>query len=1096
MKVAPMADAKTTPKQDAAKTPAKTIESAGFFAFRTPLLPAHELTQWADGLEVPKLWQDPTKLEDAMTRDLALLRERLRALVARPDVREALFVASPDLEESLERWTKEPESEKGQRTEQALVRYFSRMAHRCTPFGLFAAHAAGAIGDKTRLSVVSQKEAVRHTRMDMDYLCGLVQALDRDPELRKNLTYRPNTSLYRASGRLRYAEMHAKSSGREYHLVAVEENDYLQATLKRAANGAKMMDLAKALVDDEITLEEAEGYLTELIDNQVLVSDLEPEVTGPEPIFELIRKLESASSTHEKGGHLAKTQAILEKLDREGIGHPPEHYRQLAKELETLDAKVDLSKLLQIDLAKPAPEATLSQDVIDELISVIDLLHKFQPRRGNDSFTAFKDAYSKRFETRWMPLVEVLDKESGIGFSGQQGSNIEGAPLLQGLAFPGGAGSENRAAWDRRDVYLYKELQKRLKPGELTLELSDEDVKALTEGNALPLADSISTMATLEAASEEALDAGDFRIYMHGAYGPSGARLLGRFCHNDARLQAYVEQQLRHEEALRPDAIFAEIAHLSQGRMGNVLARPVLREREIVFLGRSGAEEGKHIPATDIMVNVLGGRVVLRSKSMDKEIIPRLTSAANYSYRALDLYRFLASLQDQGTQGAAWSWGALEAEAFLPRLTRGRVVLARAQWNVEAKEIKAAIDGKGGERFKLVQLWRQERHLPRFVLLADGDNELPIDLENPLSLETFFSVIKKRGGFKLIEDYPGHDGLVAKGPEGSFTHELVIPLQRVKEEKKEEVVSPRHEPSLKEATVREYFTPGSEWLFAKIYCGQSTTDQLMREALEPMISSVLASGGADGWFFIRYSDPDPHLRLRFHGDPKRLAAEVVPKLDETLAPFHKDGWFWKLMFDTYERETDRYGGSEAIAIAEQLFQVDSDAVLKMVGAYPGDEGSNARWRLALRGMDQLLQDLGFDWEARVRIIQRGREDFGREFNVKGSALEHQLGDRFRQERKGLEALLDLSPETESPYQPGILALQARSAALAPIAAKLRALESEGKLNASLEIISTSLIHMFVNRAIRSGQRMHELVLYDFLNRIYESRLARAKKAKA
>jgi hypothetical protein len=35
--------------------------------------------------------------------------------------------------------------------------------------------------------------------------------------------------------------------------------------------------------------------------------------------------------------------------------------------------------------------------------------------------------------------------------------------------------------------------------------------------------------------------------------------------------------------------------------------------------------------------------------------------------------------------------------------------------------------------------------------------------------------------------------------------------------------------------------------------------------------------------------------------------------------------------------------------------------------------------------------------------------------------------------------------------------------------------------------------MFVNRAQRSAQRMQEFVVYDFLERLYDSRLARLKK---
>ena len=42
----------------------------------------------------------------------------------------------------------------------------------------------------------------------------------------------------------------------------------------------------------------------------------------------------------------------------------------------------------------------------------------------------------------------------------------------------------------------------------------------------------------------------------------------------------------------------------------------------------------------------------------------------------------------------------------------------------------------------------------------------------------------------------------------------------------------------------------------------------------------------------------------------------------------------------------------------------------------------------------------------------------------------------------------------------------------------------------------SLLHMHVNRMLRSAQREHELVLYDFLVQLYASRRARARHRRA
>src|SRR5437867_12851768 len=124
---------------------------SGFFALRTPLLPFDELLAWSDGLEAALAGDDPARLQAACKADGMRLRHQLRDIYARPEVREALFVASPDLEERFEVWLREPESEWGQKIERALVRYFARMAGRATPFGLFAGCSVGILGAETKL---------------------------------------------------------------------------------------------------------------------------------------------------------------------------------------------------------------------------------------------------------------------------------------------------------------------------------------------------------------------------------------------------------------------------------------------------------------------------------------------------------------------------------------------------------------------------------------------------------------------------------------------------------------------------------------------------------------------------------------------------------------------------------------------------------------------------------------------------------------------------------------------------------------------------------------------------------------------------------
>src|SRR5262249_22822740 len=129
---------------------------SGFIALRTPLLPFDDLLAWSEGLEAASVPDDPARLQAAYTEDWTRLRQRLRQMYARAEVREALFLASPDLEERLETWLREPESELGRKIERALVRYFARMAGRATPFGLFAGCSVGTIDSETCVALAER----------------------------------------------------------------------------------------------------------------------------------------------------------------------------------------------------------------------------------------------------------------------------------------------------------------------------------------------------------------------------------------------------------------------------------------------------------------------------------------------------------------------------------------------------------------------------------------------------------------------------------------------------------------------------------------------------------------------------------------------------------------------------------------------------------------------------------------------------------------------------------------------------------------------------------------------------------------------------
>ena len=512
-----------------------------------------------------------------------------------------------------------------------------------------------------------------------------------------------------------------------------------------------------------------------------------------------------------------------------------------------------------------------------------------------------------------------------------------------------------------------------------------------------------------------------------------------------------------------------------------MICRPILREYEIPLFDRSGAPEARQIALTDLVISIHGGKVALRSISHGRRVLPHLTCAHAFRNSGVPLYRFLASLEEQGTfSELSFSWGPLAAAPYLPRVVHGRIVLSLAQWNVSASALRRIDALQPTAAFVALQDMRERLRLPRLVSFVDSDNALPVDFENALSLQSFVRTAKRGITFKLSEVFPAPNELLAHGEDGRFHHELIVPFVRKAVVKGERYDSGPQTLSPYRPEKRKY--PGSNWLFVKVYCSAAMADRVLTHIVSPLIIELQQEHAIDRWFFVRYADPQRHLRLRLRGEPSHLWTEVAPRLFASMnsarAIVHK------VMVDTYDPEEERYGGEEGLNIAEKIFEADSDAALSIVRDYGGD--TEARWRLGLFGMDALMDDCGFSVEQKrqtARWCQYGQITRYENYHK----FKRQLGNSYRKHRREIETILRNPPEL---YNKGIQAIQARSQRIVDIAASLQQLENDGSLRAPRTAVVGSYLHMWANRIFRRSINAQEIVLYEFLHRIYEGRIER------
>jgi lantibiotic biosynthesis protein len=1031
----------------------------GFVVMRVPLLAVDTLTNWAQGVRAGVSVSGPdVELAEALAADRAMLRARLSALLDDEQISGSLAVSSPDLAWGISRWRAHPGTRRAESAERSLVRYLTRMACRCSPFGLASGYIVGDVVGEPALEVESRSNVRAVTRIDV----GLLQEIMRDTVSKaldsEELLLRRNPGVYRAAGRLRVA---ARTEGSNKHrLVAMRSAEAIEAVLEAAHPQAAAGELIKVVQESGASPEDARALLARLLRSELLIPVTQVTVTGAEPTAQAIAGLRSVPGGEHAAEVLGDAVRALEAADGDASRMPA----AVAEHISRLRVEVSPRRCVQVDSIRTG-KIVLPRAVLEEAHRATGLLAQITPKQPDPHLRSFCERFQHRFGARSVPLLEALDPDSGLVLEDPAGHHHD----------PAGAAA--------RKAVLLALIERGHRAPHHEVELTRAELAALSQEPPARLPAAFACVFKLIGRDAGLVAAGEFALVAPQVVGPSGVRLLGRMCHGDEELEGRVRDYIAREAALHPDAVMAEVCTAPDTDWGlNVTHRPVLRDWEIECGGYSGAPPAQRLEPADLLVTVAGDEVVLSSAALGRRVLPCWTNALNHKFVSLPAARFLALVASQGFSGGlGWDWGDLADAPMLPRVRHGRTVLTLRRWSMSAAEVHALNAGTDAAGFRRLAEWRRAHELPRFAHLVHGKNTLLIDFDNVLSVDAFIAVTGQVDRLRFVEA-PEVDSSPVAGPDGRYAHEFVLPCTGIGPAAP--AVSPVRRVTVPVPERSRRFEPGSEWLYSNLYGPKSVADGLLTETIAPLRDRLRRAELIDRWFFIRYADPDRHLRVRFHGRPRDLLREVLPALHEAIEPALDQGVLYRVSLDTYEREVERYGGLRGVELMEAAAEADSDAVLEVLrhAMTPAER----RW-LTVASLAALYADSGLTLEVRRQCCADLRRTWSR--GGEGS-IEALLGADARRERARVETAV-ASLDAPGPPPP-VQALRARSDRLQVVFAQLGALEEAGELNRPLAEVVCALAHMSVNRLLREGGSHDELRVHDALGRLYASQLARAR----
>ncbi len=784
----------------------------------------------------------------------------------------------------------------------SVARYLLRVEHRATPFGLFAGVTGVAFGTRARAEWGAEHVAVG--RAGAEWLTTVVERLENCPELLVRLPVVVNSTVTTRGDRL---IVPFQPDVEDDRARAVEASLALTEPVRAVLAATQAPILVGALADKLLAefpaagTEKVNRLLVELVRRKVLITSLHAPSTETDALGYLLHQLEAVDAeavapVAETVCELRTIQAGLEGCaTRGGREKVAARMRALVPGLRrhplALDLRLDTQLVLPREVAREIERAAL-------------VLARVSTRPYG---TADWGAYHQRFYERYgigtmVPLQEVV-ADSGTGYP-------EG--------YPGTVPGPRRPRISRRDDALVRLAQAAALDGREEIVLGDELIAAMDVGPEPPrVPPHLEVGVRVHAASTEDLQRGRFRLEVISVSRGAGVA-TGRF------LSVLAPRER--------NAIAGELSDLPTADSNTVPAQlsfpPLLPESAhitraprilptVISLQEHRAPGDDVLTVEDLAVGCDGRRMYLAVPERGHRVEAVGMHALNLHTHTPPLVRFLTELsRAQCAQVTVFDWGAAAAMPFLPRLRYRRTVLCPARWRLEASELP----GRECARPKwdaALSDWQARRRLPRRVYLIEGDRRLLLDLDQAGHRTLLRQHLDRARSAVLVE---------AAAPEAygwcdGRAHEIVVPLKATRPPAWPPLPDPTPARALSPAQMQ---TPAaSSVLLATLYGDLRRQDTLLARHLPDLLERL----GNPPWWFIRFRDPDQHLRLRITLRHPDAFAETVRTVSAWADELRAAGLVADLRYPTSYREMGRWGSGAAWDAAEEVFRADSRAIL-------------------------------------------------------------------------------------------------------------------------------------------------------------------------
>ncbi|MEV5413391.1 lantibiotic dehydratase family protein [Thermopolyspora sp. NPDC052614] len=366
-------------------------------------------------------------------------------------------------------------------------------------------------------------------------------------------------------------------------------------------------------------------------------------------------------------------------------------------------------------------------------------------------------------------------------FADRYGEGVE-VPLelvtdtAKGLGFPEGFGqvSEPPRPMTRRDRLLLELAGTAAVTGNRSMALSGAMIERLeaAAGKRTVTPPHLELSVQVQADSTRTLERGEFRLRVSTVSRAVGS-MTGRFWH----LFPQAATTYAHLPTLEPGAEPIQLSFHASRVSADLLTRAPQVLPRLISVGEFRHREKGVLFPSDLAVGLRSGRLYLAEATTGTHVEVLAPTAINFLWNNYTppLARFLAEISRAAAPQVTWfDWGAAWTLPFTPALHHRRSILVPARWKLQARELPART-ATLDEWAEHLHAWMGRFRVPDRVLLAEDDQQLPLDLRQDMHLDLLRThLAASPTGVAVLHDAPPPD---ADGWIGGRAHSLVVPLR-------------------------------------------------------------------------------------------------------------------------------------------------------------------------------------------------------------------------------------------------------------------------------------------------------------------------------